>query len=177
MGIFVPKLRVSPFRKMNIFQHFELLLFIAQKGVFFVLEYSKRYFPGRHCLKKKVEKLSFLDQNHRLTSLKKCHFFDFLNILFLQPRQASFSFYNIVKDIFLAYITYKKVGKMGIFGPKPWVNPFGKISIFRHFELLVFFSLERRFFVLTPLEKCQFLDFLTFLFLEPRKTVFPAKIS
>ena len=34
----------------------------------------------------------------------------------------------------------KKVGKMAIFGPKPWVNPFGKMSIFRHFELVVFIA-------------------------------------
>ena len=31
----------------------------------------------------------------------------------------------------------KKVGKMAIFGPKPWVNPFKKKAIFRLFELLV----------------------------------------
>ena len=37
---------------------------------------------------------------------------------------------------------------MAMFGPKPWVNPFGKMLIFRLFELLVFFSLERRSFVL-----------------------------
>ena len=42
----------------------------------------------------------------------------------------------------------KKGGKMAIFGPKPWVNRFGKISIFGLFELLFFYSLERRFFVL-----------------------------
>ena len=29
---------------------------------------------------------------------------------------------------------------MAIFGPKPWVNNFGKISIFRLFELLVFIA-------------------------------------
>ena len=34
----------------------------------------------------------------------------------------------------------KKVGKMAIFGPKPWVNPFGKMSIFRLVELLVFIA-------------------------------------
>ena len=34
----------------------------------------------------------------------------------------------------------KKVAKMPIFGPTPWVNPFGKISIFRLFELLVFIA-------------------------------------
>ena len=37
---------------------------------------------------------------------------------------------------------------MAILGPKPWVNPFGKMSIFRLFEVLVFLSLERRLFVL-----------------------------
>ena len=56
--------------------------------------------------------------------------------------------WNIVKDIFLAYIAQKEVGKRAIFGPKPWVNAFGKMSIFRLFELLVFYSVERRFFVL-----------------------------
>ena len=37
---------------------------------------------------------------------------------------------------------------MAICGPKPWVNPFEKMSIFRPLELLVFYSLERRFFFL-----------------------------
>ena len=34
----------------------------------------------------------------------------------------------------------EKVGKMAIFGPKPWVNPFGKMSIFQLFEVLVFIA-------------------------------------
>ena len=34
----------------------------------------------------------------------------------------------------------KKVRKMAIFGPKPWVNPFGKMSIFGLFELLDFIA-------------------------------------
>ena len=38
------------------------------------------------------------------------------------------------------YFLTKKVGKMAIFETKPWVNPFGKSSIFRHFELLVFIA-------------------------------------
>ena len=40
------------------------------------------------------------------------------------------------------------VGKMAIFGLKPWVNPFGNMLIFRLFKRVVFFSLERRFLVL-----------------------------
>ena len=89
------------------------------------------------------------------------------------------------------YCLKKKVGKIAIFAPKPWVNPFGKMSIFRFFGLLVFiakkgvfFALEYRkrhfsglyflkkkswknghFWTKTPLEKCQFFDFLNFLFI------------
>ena len=37
---------------------------------------------------------------------------------------------------------------MAIFGPKWWVNPFGKMSNFRLFETSCFYSLEKRFFVL-----------------------------
>ena len=83
MAIFRTKPWVNPFGKISIFRLFQSLVFIAQKGVFFVLEYRKGYFPGLYCLR-------------------------------------------------------KKVAKMAIFGPKPWVNPFGKMSIFRLLELLVF---------------------------------------
>ena len=42
--------------------------------------------------KKKLEKWPFLDQNHGLTPLEKCQFFDFLNFLFSDSRKAFFSF-------------------------------------------------------------------------------------
>ena len=95
---------------------------------------------------------------------------------------------------------------MDIFGPKLFVNLFRKMSIFRLFELLIFYSQERHFFVLeyrkrhfpclycqkkklekwpfldqnnwlTHLENCQFFDFLNFLFLYPRKDFFRSRIS
>ena len=65
-----------------------------------------------------------------------------LYLLVFVAQKGVFAFQNIVKDIFLAYIAQKeKVGKMAIFGPKPWVNPFTKISIFsikiwKNFQLL-----------------------------------------
>ena len=37
-------------------------------------------------------------------------------------------------------LTKKKGGKMAIFRPKPWVNPFRKMTIFRLFKLLVFIA-------------------------------------
>ena len=151
MAIFGPKFWVNPFGKMSVIRLFELLLFIAQKGVL--------------------------------------------------------SFQNIVKDIFLAYIALKKSGKNGHFSTKTRVNPFEKMSIFRLFELLVFITqkgvfsfqnIAKDIFVahiakkkkkvqkwpfldqnlgLTPLEKCQFYNFLNFLFLQPRKAFFPSRIS
>ena len=36
---------------------------------------------------------------------------------------------------------------MAIFGPKPWVNQLGKMSIFRLFEFFFLYSLDRRLFV------------------------------
>ena len=38
------------------------------------------------------------------------------------------------------YCLRRKVGKMAIFGPIPWINPFGKTSVFRLFELVVFIA-------------------------------------
>ena len=53
MNIFGPKPWVNTFGKMSIFGLFELLVFIAYKGVFFVLDYRKNTFPGLYWLKKK----------------------------------------------------------------------------------------------------------------------------
>ena len=84
---------------------------------------------------------------------------------------------------------------------KPWVNPFGKISIFRLFEPVVFIgwrgvflfcNIVKHIFLAyiaktndmekwpffdknhgsTPLEKSQFFDFLNVLFLQARKAFF-----
>ena len=91
--------------------------------------------------KKKFEKWPFLDQNHGLTRLEKCQFFDFWNFLFLKPREAFFSLLEYRKEYFPElHCLKKKVGKMAIIEPKPWVNPFGKMSIFRLFELLFFIA-------------------------------------
>ena len=121
MPILGPKPWVNPFGEMSIFRLFELLVFIAWKGIFFVLEYRKRHFPGLYSLKKKkLEIWPCLDQNHGVTPFEKCKFYDFLNFLFLQPRKALFAFQKFVKDIFVASIaSKKKVGKMAIFGLKP----------------------------------------------------------
>ena len=37
-----------------------------------------------------MEKRPLLDQNHGLTPLEKCQFFDFLNLMFLEPKKPFF---------------------------------------------------------------------------------------
>ena len=100
------------------------------------------------------------------------------------------------------YCLKKKVGEMAIFGPKPWVIPFAKMSIFEVLVFIVrkpFFILEycKRHFLglyclkkkklqkwpfwdlnhgLTSFEKCQIWDFLNLLFLCTRKAFFHSRI-
>ena len=141
MAIFGPKPWVNPFGKMSIFRLLELLVFIAQKGVFSIQNLEKSYLPNLQCLKKKMsQKWPYLDQNHGLTLCKKVNFTTF----------GTFCLYCLERRFFVLdhrksyfpnqYCLTKKVGKMAIFGSKPWVNPFGKSSIFRQFELLLFIA-------------------------------------
>ena len=60
--------------------------------------------------------------------------------MFLKPRKAFFHSRILLRIFSWAILPKKKVRKMAIFGPKPWVNPFGKMSIFRLFELAVFIA-------------------------------------
>ena len=88
MAIFGPKPWFNRFAKMSIFGLFELLVLIAQKGVFSFKNIVKDIFPAYIAFKKKLEKWPFLDQNHGLTPLEKWQFLDFLNFLFLYPGKA-----------------------------------------------------------------------------------------
>ena len=135
----------------------------------------------------------------------KMSVFRVFELLVFIALKGFFSFQNIVKDIFPGYIAEKKnLGYMAIFGPKRWVNPFGKMSIFRLFEFLVFIAQKGVFSFqnivkdiflaynalkkfekiaifgpkpwVNPLKKCQFFDFLNVLFLQPSKAFFCSRI-
>ena len=141
MAIFGPKPWVNPFGKMSIFRLFLTSCFYSLEKRFFVLEYRKRYFFWPILPKKKSEeKWPFLDQNHGLTPLEIPQFFDFLIFLFLQLRKAFFRSRISLKTFSWPILAQIKPPKMATFGPKPWVNPFGKMSIFRLFELFVFIA-------------------------------------
>ena len=86
-----------------------------------------------------LQEWPILDQNHELTRLENCQFFDFLTSCFYSLERCFFVLEYRKRHFADLYCLKKKnVGKMPIFGSKPWVNPFGKMSIFRLFEHLVF---------------------------------------
>ena len=146
MAIFGPKPWVNPFGKISVFRVFELFVFIAQKGVFFFQNFVKDIFLAYIAQKKKSEKWPILDQNHGLNPLEKCQFFNLLNFLFLQARKAFFCSKISSKAFSWPILSKTKSLKMAIFGPKPWFNRFGKMSIFRPFNFL-FLQARNAFFV------------------------------
>ena len=81
MAIFGQKPWVNPFAKMSIFRLFSTFCYYSLERRFFFLEYHKSRFSGLYCLKKNFQKWQFLDQNHGLTPLEKCHFFDFFKLV------------------------------------------------------------------------------------------------
>ena len=140
MAIFGTKPWVNPFGKMSIFRILELLVFIAYKGAFSFQIIVKVIFLTYSAGKKNVGKMAIFGPKPWLNPFGKTSIFDILNFLFSQPRKAffrlfelqvfiaqkgEFSLQNIEKVICLTYSAKtKNVGKMAIFGPKPWVNPF-----------------------------------------------------
>ena len=126
MAIFIPKSRVNAYRKMSIFPLFELYVFIAQKSVFFVLEYHKRHFPGPYCLKKKVGKMAIYGPKRQVNPFGKMPIFRLFELLGFIAQKRVFSFQNIIKDNFLAYIAKTKTWKNGHFSTKTMAQPLSK---------------------------------------------------
>ena len=134
------------------FFNFLNFLFLQLKKAFFRSRISATTF-SRPILPKKInlEKWLFLDQTHGLTHSGKCKFFNFELLVFIAQKSV-FSLQNIVKDIFQAYIAQRKKSQKKY----PFLDQI-------HGS--------------TPLEKCEFFDFLNLLFLEPKKAFFRSTIS
>ena len=151
MTVFRPKPWVHPFGTISVFGLVKLLVFIPWKSVFFVLEYRKRHFPALDCLKRNIGKRAIFRLKPWVNPFAKMSIFGLFELLVFIAQKGFFSFQNIVKRIFLAYIALKE-----------------------KLEKWPFLDQNRG---LTPLAKCQFLDLLNFLFLYPRKPFFPCRIS
>ena len=134
MAIFWPKPWVNPFGKMSTSSTFWNSWLYNLDRRFFVLEYRKRHFPGLHCFKKKVGKMTIFRPKPWVTPLEKCQFFDFWTFCFFRPERRFFD---------LEYRT-------------------------THFPALYFLknkSWKHDHFLTKTMEKRKFFDFSNFLFL------------
>ena len=129
-----------PWKNVN-FSTFWTSWFYSLERRFFVVKYGKRYFPALYCLKKR----SWINCHFWIKSMgqplwKNVNFSSFWTSCFYSLERPFF-FLEYHKRHFLAYIALrKKVRKMAKFGPKPWLNPFKKMLIFRLFELFIFIA-------------------------------------
>ena len=140
MVTFGAKPQVNPFGKMSSFRLFELLVFKAQKGVFSFQNIVKDILQLPYIAQKKVSKMAILRPKPWIKPFGKMSIFRLFVVLLFSAQKGVFSFQNIVRDIFLCYIAEKKVGKRPIVEAKPWLNPFGKMSIFKPFEPVLFIA-------------------------------------
>ena len=151
MANILPTPWTNPSGKISIFRLFHLRVFIAQKGVLSFQNIEKDIFLPFIIFKKKMKKWPIFDQNHGLTPFRKISIFGLFQLRVFIAQKEVFSFQNIVKDIFLPYIIFKKnMEKSPIFDQNHG---------------------------LTPLEKSQFFHFSNFVFLQPRKAFFRSRIS
>ena len=153
------------------FSSFWTSWFYSLKRRFIVLEYHKRHFPGLYFVKTKFEKWPFLDQNHRLTCLEKYPYFLTFRTSSFYTLERRFIVLEYHKRYCPGLYCPKKIGKMASFGPKPGVNPFGKMS---NFDFLDFLFLTKKIGKMAifgpkpgvnPFGKMSKFDFLDLLFL------------
>ena len=138
MAIFEPKPWVTLFWKISFFLLFELLVFIALKGVFSFKNIVEDVFLAYIALKKSWKTGHVWNKTICSAFWKNVSFSTFWISCFY-TLETRFIVLEYRKRHFPGlYCLRRNVGKMAIFGPIPWINSFGKPSIFRRFELLVF---------------------------------------
>ena len=72
--------------------------------------------------------MAIFDPKPWVNPLGKSQCFDFLNFQFFYSIEKRFLPLEYRKTYFPAlYCLKKKIGKKAMFGPTPWVNPFGKM--------------------------------------------------
>ena len=129
---------VNPFGKMSIFRLFEHVVLYSLERPFFALQYHKTHFPGLYCLKKTDGKIANFWAKPWVIPFGKMSIFRFFKLVVFW----TCSFFLVLeyhKTHFRGlYCLKKKMEKVTNFRAKPSVNPFGKMSIFWLFQLLVF---------------------------------------
>ena len=134
---------LTPLEKSQFFDFLNFFFFQPRKALFF-FKYRRRHFPCLYCLKKRLKNCGFLDQNHGLTSLEKCQFFDFLNFFFYNLESGCFVV-EYRRRQFPGLYCLKKNWKNGRFWTKIMGQPVLKNLNFSTFLISCCHRLERRF--------------------------------
>ena len=122
------------------FSTFWTSYFYSLERCFFVLEYRKRHFTALYCLKKICWKNGHFFPKPWVNPFGKMAIFQLFEPFFYSLERRFFVLEYRKGHFPMLYCRKKKDGKMAIFGPKPWVNPFWKMSVFRLFGRLVFIA-------------------------------------
>ena len=140
MAIFGPKPAVNHFGNMSIFRLFKLLDFIAYNGVLWLYNTVKELLRNYLLQKKSWNNGHFWTKTMRYLPWKNVNFSTVSTSCFYSLDRRFFVLEYCKRNFPALYCLKKNFGKMAIFGPKPWVNPFGKMWIFRLLKLLVFIA-------------------------------------
>ena len=90
--------------------------------------------------KKKIGKMANFVPKLWDNPFEKMSVFRLFRLFFCRLQRRLFDVEYGKRHFLGPYCPKKKVGKRVSFGQKPWVIPFGKMSIFRLFEVLVFMA-------------------------------------
>ena len=104
---------------------------------YLVLEYRKRHFVDLYCLKEKVGKMAVFERKPWVLC-NNVNFLSFWTSCFHSLERRYLVLEYRKRHFVDLYCLKEKVGKMAVFEPKPWVNPFWKMLIFLLLELPVF---------------------------------------
>ena len=121
---------LTPWEKGQFFDYSNVFFYSLERR-FLVLDYRKRHFARLYCLKRKVEKMAIFERKPWVNPLgKNVNFSTFRNFCFYSLENRFFVLEYRKRHFPRLYCLKRKVERMAIFGPKPWVIPFGKMSIF-----------------------------------------------
>ena len=94
----------------------------------------------------KNKSLAFFDRKHGLTPLEKCHFWDFEKFCFYTQKKFLFYLEHYLTLFLVLFWPKPNKEKIGIFWPKAWVKPFGKMR-FLGLSKIFLYIVQRTFLV------------------------------
>ena len=122
MAIFGSNPWVNPFGKISVFQFWTSCFYRLEKRFFFI-EYRKRHFPGLYCPKKKSGKHGhFWTKTMGQPFWKNVNFSTFWTSCFYSLKKRFFVLEYRKRNFPRLYCLEKEVGKMAIFGQKPFFD-------------------------------------------------------